>query len=192
MKDLWMDPVVLVSGGVIAAGIIFLLLALRALQKSSKPGAVKEFDFPSFVRPEPLSVVSPDSNPFAANTVVPPPVAVANKDVLQKVDLISQRLVDMQMLLNKQVSVSAHAAGNNPGLSPEMLDKLLRITSTVAQHIDVLQKALGAGMAPPANTAPPAADTPFPGTAARSTPAMTPVSQVIGSSGKTPPAAENP
>jgi hypothetical protein len=189
MKDLLMTPEVMGAIGVIVVGFVLLILAVRALRKSSKPKPIKEFDFPALTNHEPLSVVSPDSNPFSTPAASPAPAPVANKEVLNKVDLISQRLVDMQMLLNKQVSASAaQGAGSNAGLSPDMLDKLLKITATVAQQIEVLQKALGGTPTAPAAPHPPASgmipvDMGPPVNAPRSTPIMTPVSQAI----KTPP-----
>ena len=158
MKDLLMDPVVLGCVAVIGVGFVLLVMAIRAVRKPSMTKQpAKEVDFPILrANPvEPLSVVSPDVNPFSANAVVPPPVAVANKDVLMKVDLISQRLVDMQMILNKQMTAAAAQRGN-PGVSPDVLDKLIKITANVAQQVDILQKSMG-GTAVSAGTAPDAA-----------------------------------
>ena len=172
--ELLKDPVVLGAGCVILVGLILLIWAIRKLAKGSTPAApaaLDDFEFQLPPRPapmpaapppppptvtRPLSVVTPEANPFVAAAppapAAPPPAV--SRDVLDKVDLISQRLVDMQMLLNKQLSASSATQGGGGALSlsPDMLEKLVNLMGNVVQQVEILQKSMsGAAEAPAAN-----------------------------------------
>src|SRR5690348_13575976 len=107
MKEWMMDPVVWGAAGIIFVGFILLIVAIRWLFKPASPRGASDLDLP-FNRSEldSLSVISPEPNPFTSRAPTPTPapapvpVSAANRDVMDKVEIISQRLVDMQMLLN--------------------------------------------------------------------------------------------
>jgi hypothetical protein len=64
----------------------------------------------------------------------------------------------MQMLLNKQLTAPAAmpGAGSAPGgLSPETLDKLIKITGSVVEQVELLQKVATSGNALSEPAAPP-------------------------------------
>jgi hypothetical protein len=161
MKEIIMDPQVLGAGGVILVGLILLFWAIgKLLNAKAAPAKEVEFELPLPRSGRPLSVVTPEANPFIANVpLMPaPPAPVANRAVLDKVDLIAQRLVDMQMLLNKQLTAPAAmpGAGSAPGgLSPETLDKLIKITGSVVEQVELLQKVATSGNALSEPAAPP-------------------------------------
>jgi|GEM_PF-3128699 len=145
MKEWLLDPVVLGTLGVLVVGFILLVLAIRALMRSPKKtsGSIEDFTFPTPRNEPPLTVVSPNANPFATHVPTPPAPPINNREIVDKVDLISQRLVDMQMLLNKQLSAPQQGGGGALTLSGETLDKLIKMTAVVIQQVDVLQKAMG-------------------------------------------------
>lgn len=168
MKEILMDPQVAGPAGIIVVGVLLLFWALKRLLRSKPAPSPVEFDFPlprqTTAPTPPLSVVSPDANPFAGRTPTPA-AAPLNRDVLVKVDLISQRLTDMQLLLNKQLSASSAGTpggGGAPTLSPEMLDKLIKITGSVAEQVDILQKSIRAAE-PDAAPEPATSASPAPG-----------------------------
>jgi hypothetical protein len=86
----------------------------------------------------------------------PVPVAPAiSQEVAERLDSMTQRLSEMQTVLQKQAAAPASTpAANSPGgvgqgFSPETIDKLLKIIGNVIQQVDVLQKSL---KAPPAGS----------------------------------------
>jgi hypothetical protein len=146
MKPLFMDPVVLASGGVLLFAIILWFWALSGLRRAKAPAPSPDLDlpFPTQAR-SPLHDIPTDfpmartptpapSMPASGQVVVPE----INRQVAEKVDLIALRLVDMQMLLNKQLSAPAGGAT----MPPEMVDKLMGIMNTVVAQVDVLQKTM--------------------------------------------------
>lgn len=168
------DPVVLGAGCVILVGFILFVWAIRKLMGGSSAAAspANDFEFQLPPRPvtptpppptaRPLSVVSPETNPFA--NAAPPAQAAppaVSRDVLDKVDLISQRLVDMQMLLNKQLSASSATQGGGGALSlsPDMLEKLVKLMGSVVEQVEVLQKNMS-GAAPETHAANPSGTPP--------------------------------
>lgn len=216
MKALALDPVIWAAGGVFLLAFLLWIWALRALLKPSAPKAAATTDDLPFMSaaPEKTPYV-PDAPALTLDPLPPPPpppvapaapvVPELNRQVAEKVDLIALRLVDMQMLLNKQLSTPAATAGT--AFSPETVDKLLKIMASVVQQVEVLQKSLpgpGAGSAAPVNAPrmvseppaplahepvapPPAAVTPDTVSAApvRPAPQVTPVSKIVGHPPKT-------
>ena len=68
-----------------------------------------------------------------------------------RLDNMTQKLSDMQIVLQRQ---AAGAPAGTP-LTPETIDKLLKIIGNVTQQVDVLQKSLGAPAMPGALRLPP-------------------------------------
>jgi hypothetical protein len=173
MKINFLDPGISVSLGIILIGIGWLVWAVRQLIRkspesgddlfaggalpsegmtdnlfSAKPSEAKPFeDKPT----EPLAafqeVQFTKASAAPVDAAIPIPAGVS-QEMVDRLDNMAHRLNDMQTVLQKQVGPSA------PGtpLSPETIDKLLKIISNVTQQVDILQRSIGTGPAPgPAN-----------------------------------------
>jgi len=92
------------------------------------------------------------------------------QDVLGRLDTMTQRLSEMQGVLSKQMGTGGPAGGGQ-SLTPETVDKLLKIVGSVMQQVDVLQRGLGS--APAAGGPVAAAGTPV--AAASTVPAKKPL-----------------
>jgi hypothetical protein len=134
-----------------------------------------DLDLPKAEKPEPEytpapaptkpSVIIPTSapntafsSPATASSAAPAPV---NKEVADRLEMMGQRLAEMQALLNKQLQATPATIGAPPsgmmgqGFSPESIDKLLKIIGNVVQQVEILQRSIvvsGAGT-PPATPA---------------------------------------
>ncbi|OGR90033.1 MAG: hypothetical protein A2992_00585 [Elusimicrobia bacterium RIFCSPLOWO2_01_FULL_59_12] len=146
------DPAVLIPIGTILVGIAFFFWAMGKLFKKTTPseGGLDEFAAP----PEGDGLFNPSSSessesypPFAAPT--PPPTAIG-KEMADRLDGMSQKLNDMQSVLQRQSTMTAAGAP----LTPETIDKLLKIIGNVTQQVDLLQRSLGASPGPQAKASP--------------------------------------
>lgn len=137
---------------------------------------------------------------------VSPTGNVPAKEMLDRLDNMTQRLAEMQTVLSQQANASPATASGTPsghGFPPEAIDKLLKIIGNVTQQVDILQKGL-TGTPTLASTPKPAATGATPSTAASPLPPMasTPLSKPVTtaplapsappkpSQGSTPPAAK--
>jgi hypothetical protein len=144
MKALLTDPVVLICSGILLVGLIGLFWAIGKFRRLS-PSSLDTKPFDDLLPPAP-DLRDMD---FRAPTLSPPPSAApaVSRDVADKLDSMTQRLTEMQAVLQKQ-SANAQSQGGESGamgqgFSPETIDKLLKIIGNVIQQVDVLQKNLG-------------------------------------------------
>jgi hypothetical protein len=156
VKTLMTDPIVLVCGGIIIFGFVGLILAVRSLLGGGKSGAASRVeddiaDAVSALRDSGLESlpIPPLAAPQAA-----PVAPVISHEVADRLDSMTQRLSEMQAVLQKQAAAASAApaaaasspapsvAGVGQGFSPATIDKLLKIVANVIQQVDVLQKGL--------------------------------------------------
>jgi len=95
-----------------------------------------------------VSPAQPNVSPISTPSAQVPTSLPVSKEVVDRLDGMSQRLADMQMVLLRQVNKpqSSGPAGSSP-FPPEVVDKLLKIIANVTQQIEVMQKSFG--MTPP-------------------------------------------
>jgi hypothetical protein len=119
------------------------------------------FAVPDVAEPKAEVRIEPGRPAAAAPMTGRPGAALAmSREVADRLEGMNQRLVEMQAVLMRQTGSSApaqagaavHSVGQ--GLTPETIDKLLKIIGNVMQQVDVLQKGLtpakGASTSPPA------------------------------------------
>jgi len=173
MKINFQDPAIAISLGVVLIGLAFFIWAVGKLFKKASPlddsllgsetlppspsGADELFSARQTLTPEPNNPlykefgVSPDPDirpsPGGKERTVAPSVS---KEMVERLDNMTLRLTDMQAVLQRQGTT---AAAGSP-MSPETIDKLLKIISSVTQQVDFLQRSLGAA---PAAASPPSA-----------------------------------
>ena len=151
MKLNFQDPAIAISIGIILIGLALLVWAIGKFRKKSPPSESPLFtsDLPGGID-EPLPAVSssefslPAFEPPAASTPAPisPPVsggAGNNKEMASRLDTMAQKLTDMQSVLQRQ---AASGPAGTP-LTPETIDKLLKIIGNVSQQVDLLHRSLG-------------------------------------------------
>lgn len=160
------DPLVLICIGVLVIGLVFLFWAIGRLRKKSEPVAEDYASLPEDSAPisEPVSAIEREEPPMRAQerapTPAPAPVqTAATREVAERLDLMAQRLADMQNVLSKAAvpQVGPGPAGAmGQGFSPETIDKLLKIIGNVIQQVDILQKSmdLKPSTPPPGKAAP--------------------------------------
>src|SRR5258708_6778000 len=197
MSSYLQDPAVLIPVGVILLGTILFIWAAGKLFKKKAPveefslgdpdaaaggGGQDMFNTPREPEPEPARTTLPDfgTPPIATR---PPldarvPAPAANKEMVDRLDTMAHRLSDMQTALHRQ----AGATPSGSVLTPETIDKLLKIISNVTQQVDVLQRSLGATPTAPTAAAPAQTPAPAPGPKPASPPA-TPSSATPPSAG---------
>lgn len=155
MKNLLTDPVVLVCSGIILLGLIALVWAIKKFQQT--PSAAGQPQFDSFSLPvqdhprqefrAPVFSEAPSSSGSPAVT----------KEVSARLDSMTQRLAEMQSVLQRQTSgggtgaIGGAAGGVGQGFSPETVEKLLKIIGNVIQQVDILQKSLNGSKEPSAD-----------------------------------------
>lgn len=105
---------------------------------------------------KPKAPVAAPISPMPVATPAPAPAPAINKEVVTRLETMTQKLAEMQSVLTKQAAaapVAAGAPGSNPigqGFSPDTIDKLLKIIGNVMQQVDILQKSINTGEAPKA------------------------------------------
>ena len=180
MSSRFSDPILLACAGILLVGFLFLIVALQALFRRQGSGPAQEgLDLSAAPgrewdeRPDAPAAggdVMAESLAAARARPAPVPPPVVNKEVADRLEAMSQRLVEMQNVLARQTSAGA-AAGVGQGFSAETIDKLLKIIGNVIQQVDVLQKSLGPGASKPgAIGAPPANPAASPGPTSRPVP----------------------
>jgi hypothetical protein len=165
MKIDYQDPTILIPVGIILIGLALFFWALgKLLKKSTGSGLPGDDLLTSPAGSDPLpplpdlnapSVSSFDFKPPARESA--PSAVVPNREISERLENMNQRLADMQTVLQRQATTAA------PGtpLSPETIDKLLKIIGNVTQQVDVLQKSLGiTPSSAPAASAPPPSQAP--------------------------------
>jgi hypothetical protein len=191
------DPTILIPAGVLLIGIVLFIWGLGKLFKKTPPPEDSlyadlpplntEESFASTATPDvPEPVFTPPPRAEAPAKPAPGP-AVPSKEMVDRLDNMSQRLNDMQGVLQKQASAAAGTA-----LTAETIDKLLKIIGNVTQQVDLLQRSLGA---PPASAGsiPPAAAAPAPVSAPKAAAPAAPASAATPVPISTPaPAASTP
>jgi hypothetical protein len=195
------DPAILIPLGVLLIGLILFVWGIGKLFKKDTSDIETPFlpeDFPPPTPAEdqwstpPLSEPEPAFRPQPAARATGE-TSVPNKEMVDRLDTMSQRLNDMQSVLQKQTSAPSGTA-----LTAETIDKLLKIIGNVTQQVDLLQRSLGApGSAPvppPAMSAPVATpkSTPAPTSVATPTPAPKTVPAAAPATTTPPPAAKPP
>lgn len=157
MKIDFQDPAILIPIGVILVCFFALIWAIGQLFKKTpvndplldltglpsndefslpaqvSPASVPEFALPSTPPPLQPSVIAKPMMPAAG------PAPAQGREMVERLDMMSQRLNDMQVVLQRQ----ANTAPAGTPLSPETIDKLLKIVGSVTQQVDLLQKSLG-------------------------------------------------
>lgn len=146
------DPIVLICAAILIFGMVGLFWAMSRFTSKKTPKIADPLldDLPG----DAIDRAPDDSlfrDPLAAPTPIPVPrvdsvprTAAVPTNVADRLEQMSQRLVEMQTVLNKQTQ-SASVGGNaqiGQGFSPETVDKLLKIIGNVSQQVDILQKAL--------------------------------------------------
>jgi len=201
MKLILQDPAVLIATGVILIALVPLFWAFGRLFKKAPSSDEELFagESPDLsktddlfgarppVRQEPLPPTYPEFSvapPRDSRSATPAPSA-PTKEMVERLDSMSQRLNDMQVVLQRQ---STGAAAGTP-MSMETIDKLLKIISNVTQQVDQLQRSMGVTPAAPASGAalqstglagPPAGQATPPQGAPRPSPAAVPNSAAEG------------
>jgi hypothetical protein len=153
------DPAISISVGVILIGFAFLIWAIGKLRQKPSTEPIDDLGLSDLPAPPPkdplfeteisppVDIVSPPepeiprerfsrSEPPTAPEPTAPPV---NKEMVERLDAMSQRLTEMQTVLQRQVSSPAGAS-----LTADTLDKLLKIIGNVTLQVDILQRSLGA------------------------------------------------
>src|SRR5579863_648498 len=146
------DPVLLISVGIILLGFAFLIWAIGKLRQKAPPADSMDFlgrsPTPSpadeFFGTEPPAARTAPEPPVAAPTrstplAKPEPAAPAfSKEMVDRLDGMSQRLSEMQGVLQRQANAPV---GVSTPLTPEAVDKLLKIIGSVTQQVDILQRS---------------------------------------------------
>jgi hypothetical protein len=153
MKDLFADPVILISCGVMLMGIIGLFWGIakfRRMKSAAPAGKATDELFPA----------GPDLRDIDFRAPTLAPAATVSKDVAERLDSMTQRLSEMQSVLMKQSAgggapgqAGTAAGGLGQGFSPETIDKLLKIIGNVIQQVDILQKSMNMPKDAPATKA---------------------------------------
>jgi cell division protein FtsN len=159
MNIRFQDPAFLIPIGIIILGVILLLWAIGKLFKKA-PSAEEFAVQDSLLPPAGNNELFGDMTPPAPVAVRPPtPIReketgpAVNKEMVDRLDTMAQRLSDMQTVLQRQ----AGAVPAGSPLTPETIDKLLKIIGNVTQQVDALQRSLGVTPTTPAPAATPAA-----------------------------------
>lgn len=147
MKPVTGDPVILICSGVLLVGILSLIWAIAKFRRllKAEPPAKAPYDGVLSTAPD-LRGLDLEVAPIRSSPLPSPlpagPAATVSKDVSDRLDGMTQRLAEMQMLLAKQATSdpSAQASSLGQGFSPETIDKLLKIIGNVIQQVDILQK----------------------------------------------------
>jgi hypothetical protein len=162
MKINFQDPAILIPVGVILIGLVLFFWAVGKLFKKSasvEDYAVGEPLAPNAGTDDLFSAAPIEDLPRRNNEFVPPPpetrpspardaLPAVNKEMSERLDSMTQRLSDMQAVLQRQ----AGAVPAGSPLTPETIDKLLKIIGNVTQQVDALQRSLGATPTTPAAT----------------------------------------
>jgi len=180
MNVLWTDPVVLTAGGFLFVGIILFFWGAKRLFSRGRNSDPAE-------TPIELEITSANDLPFSRPAATLPLAEQVNKEMATKLESMTQRLAEMQTLLNKQNAVSSA-----PALAPDTLDKMINNVNTVIQQVDLLQKSVESGSAPasapaPVRPAPVSTPTPAAPKSSPSTPVV-PISEIINRNTQNPPA----
>jgi hypothetical protein len=178
MKFDFRDPANIIAIVIILFGLFFLIWALGKLFKkpaelddpflASDPNfgpPLDNFDREPALTPSvPTTADYPEPEPIqqapmpssAGTTVIKPNLSAdatpPNKEMVERLDTMSQRLNDMQTVLQRQAT--SGPAGTP--LTPETIDKLLKIISNVTQQVDLLQRSLGSSASASGSTPSPA------------------------------------
>ncbi len=138
------DPVVLICIGIIVVGLIGLFWSISKFRhtKSAPPKA-----WPADVVSMAIPQRGMDAAPaFSASVPAMASSPAINKEVVDRLESMTQRLTEMQSVLLKQPAGSAAGAAGSgavgQGFSPETIDKLLKIIGNVMQQVDILQKSM--------------------------------------------------
>ena len=164
------DPAVMISVGVIFVGFGLLIWAINKLRqkaphqeardflnpRSSKASAVDDLFTGRSVDRGTASFSEFAPSPEAPPAKSRPPLPAINKEMMERMDAMTQRLSDMQNLLQRQANNPA-AAGTT--LTAEAIDKLLKIIGNITQQIDFLHRSMGPPSAETASPAPVAIET---------------------------------
>jgi hypothetical protein len=147
MKPIIGDPVVLLCGGIILIGFFSLIWAILKFSRLGKTGTPSQTRFDDILsstdalRAPDLGITPARSFAPSASTSGAGSPTIVSKEVADRLDGMTQRLAEMQMLLSKQPAADpAGHAGMGQGFSPETIDKLLKIIGNVIQQVDILQK----------------------------------------------------
>lgn len=158
MNNQLTDPLVLICGGVLLIGFVFLIWAMGKIFKKTS-ASTDDFMAPpedagaleaTLPQPEDLPARRPERPaPTPVQVTAPAPMVnpAATKEVADRLDTMAQRLSDMQSVLAKQAAAGNASAGATAspaaqGFSPETIDKLLKIIGNVIQQVDILQKSI--------------------------------------------------
>jgi len=162
------DPILWACVGVVVLGFVFLIWAIGRLRVKKTeetdpllaPLPLAE-DLPmpplDLDAPPPGKAAQKNEPIFTPAPSAPPPSSVLttafSKEVSDRLESMTQHLSEMQSVLTKQASspaASAPTGGLGQGLSPETIDKLMKIIGNVVQQVDVLQKSLNVSKETPA------------------------------------------
>jgi len=153
MKPFLSDPVVLICSGIFLIGFFTFFWAIAKFRRLLKSTSASTASFDDILSPSAdMSGLNRGTPPVRSSSFSTPVSAggsstVVSKEVSDRLDGMTQRLAEMQALLNRQASTapsdpSAHAGAMGQGFSPETIDKLLKIIGNVVQQVDILQKNL--------------------------------------------------
>lgn len=172
------DPLVIICAVVLLIGFAFMVWAIGKLRKKPASNVENDLDLAPESPVNEMPFMAPQDRGLRdepvsraplrpATPVAPAANPAATKEVADRLDLMSQRLADMQDVLSKQAASATPQIGAAPGgplgqgFSPETVDKLLKIIGNVIQQVDVLQKNLDLKpAAPAASSAPKLSPTP--------------------------------
>ena len=142
MKLLLSDPVVLICSGIIFIGLISLFWAISKFRSlKSAPAQAWPADSLGLTLPQRGKELAAALTPPS----VPPSSPAMNREVVERLESMTQRLTEMQSVLMKSPGSSGTdpvAGGVGQGFSPETIDKLLKIIGNVMQQVDILQKSM--------------------------------------------------
>jgi hypothetical protein len=151
MKSLISDPVFLISGGILIAGLIAFFWAVGKFRRLAVEGMVSDSTddlLPAAPDLPDIDFRAPVQQTRTSTFVpAPAPTSTVSKDVAERLESMTQRLSEMQTVLLKQSAAASTAApggapsGVGQGFSPETIDKLLKIIGNVIQQVDILQKS---------------------------------------------------
>lgn len=184
MRINFTDPVLFICIGILLIGFVFIVWAVGKLRQKKGDGRgggeALQDDSPitdAELGFDPLSApdILQEAPRLEVRTPPPPPstTSAASKEVADRLEAMTQRLSEMQALLNKQNTATIASAANAPigqGFSSETVEKLLKIIGNVIQQVDILQKAMNITTKEPVSApvlnVPPAPKASVPGTPA--------------------------
>ena len=152
MNILANDPIVLICSGVILMGLVFFVWAVGRLRQS-KSAAPADLLTP----PDDLAAAtdlppindarrSPGLTPTPRSMDAAPVAARDSREISDRLEAMTQKLTEMQSVLNKQATPAVGGASPAPlgqGFSPETIDKLLSIIGNVISQVEILQRSMG-------------------------------------------------